>query len=113
MLLVPGYTERGTHHVGIVFAAGAVVVAHFHRRREATVHRPVQRSGKRLGLVTGLVTEQGAVIHPWWINDLARIQDPLRVEQLFHRGKVLRHPLTEHRFMELGAHQAIAVLAGM
>ena len=65
------------------------------------------------GAIAGRVAEQRAVVHARRADDLAGIEHAVRVERLLDLLESAHQPVAEHRLVELGAHQAVAVLAGM
>jgi hypothetical protein len=60
-----------------------------------------------------VVAEQGAVIHPRWADDSPRIEEARGVEAVLHRLEGGNDPVAEHHPVELGADDAVAMLAGM
>ncbi len=63
--------------------------------------------------VVGVIAHQVAVIEFRRFHDLAGIEEPFRIEPRFHLAEGAVEPLAEHRLMELRAHDAVAVLAGV
>ena len=113
VLLVHRHPVRRTHHAGIRLPAGAVVVAHLDRTVEAAPLRPVEPGLDRQRRIARLVAEQLAVVHALGADDLARVEQAAGVEgvlDLLERGG---EPRAEHRLVELAAHDAVAVLAGV
>ena len=117
ILLVARRAVGRAHHAALELAAGAVVVAHLDRALKAAagagISRPVEFCLELGDAIVGLEAEQRAIVHPGRIDDLAGIEHAIGIEALLHLPEVGDEALAEHRFVEFGAHQAIAVLAGM
>ncbi len=115
--LVAGDAIGRAHHAAGELAAGAVVVAHLDRALEtaagARIGGPVERRGHRLAVIAGAVAEQAAVVELGRAHDLAGIEQAVRIEAVLHLLEGAHEPRAEHRRVELRAHDAVAVLAGM
>ena len=121
--LVAGNAVGGAHHAGVEFAAGAVVVAHLDRGEQAgarpagsrlRVVRPIKRGGEaRVGGVGRAVAEQHAVVHAGRADDAAGVERAGGVERILHRLERADDAGAEHAFVELGADNAVAVLAAV
>ena len=109
----PVARNDGHMTAGVARAAGAVVVAHLDRAGEPAPFRPVERGGERQRPVVGLEAEQAAVVHLRGPDDLAGVEQALRVEGVLDLLEGADHAPAEHRLVELGAHQPVAVLARM
>ena len=105
------------HHAALELAAGAVVVAHLDRALETAagtrIGRPVQHGFQRVDAIFRPIAKQRPVVHFGRIDDLAGIEDVVRVEALLDLPEVGNDARAEHRFMEFGADQAVAMLAGV
>ncbi len=105
------------HHAALDLAAGAVVVAHLDRALESAAGAgpggPVELGLHLLAAILGPITEVRAVIELRRAHDLAGVEDALRVEGVLHLLEGLHQLLAEHELVEFGAHDAVAVLAGM
>ncbi len=120
--LVARHAVRRAHRARIELAAMAVVVAHLHRGGEAAaavlgadfVLGPVEPRGERRRAVVGLETEQrlrssifvAATILPGFI-------EPLRIERALDLGERSSQARAVDRLDPLGAHEPVAVLAGI
>ena len=98
-------------------AAFAVVVAHLHRALETAarprIGGPVERGCHVGDPVVGLVAEERAVVHAGGAHDLAGVHEPLGIEAVLHLLEQAHGLGAVHLLVELGAHQAVAVLARM
>ena len=59
------------------------------------------------------VAEESPVVHLRRVDDLAGVEQALRIEQALHLAESVDQPLAEHRLVEFGADDAVAMLAGM
>ena len=105
------------HRAAGQFAAGAVVVAHLDGALETAAgagkRRPVEMRLDLFAVITGLVTEQTAVIELRRPHHLAGIVQALRIEAVLDVLEGTRQPRAEHRLVEFRTHQTVAVFAGM
>ena len=121
MLLVARHAVGRAHGAGIELAAVAVVVAHLDGRRETAaavlgadlVLRPVEPRVQGGRLVVGFEPEQAAVVHLRRGDDLAGIHEALRIERLLDLAEGARQPRAVHGLDPFGAHETVAVLAGV
>ncbi len=115
VLLVAGGAVGGAHHAPRQLAAGAVIVAHLDRAGEplgpAGEGRPVERRLERLDRIIRLVPEQAAVVEAGRVDDLAGVQHAGGIETRLHLAEGAHQPLAVHGGVELGADDAVAVLA--
>ena len=77
------------------------------------VLRPVEPRLQGGRPVVGLEAEQAAVVHLRRGDDLAGVHEPLRIERLLDLGERARQPRAVHGLDPLGAHETVAVLAGV
>ncbi len=95
-------------------AAGAVVVAHLDGAAEPAPVGPVERRPRRFrDAVAGREAHQRAIVHAIGPHDLARIQLRPGVEGVLDLLEGGDQALAEHLRMQIGARDAVAVLAGM
>src|SRR5262249_19528911 len=90
-------------------ATGAVTVAQFDGSHQAALSRVIEERC-RFGGMVGRGGTQG-FRHRGCINDLARIQYPLRVENVLDVTESLIDDRPEQPLVPLAAHHAVAVLA--
>ena len=79
----------------------------------AGIGRPVELRGHLLGAVIRAVAEIRAVVELRRAHDLAGIVEAVRIEAVLHLLEGAHEPLAEHELVELRAHDAVAVLAGV
>ena len=117
VLLVAGGAIGRAHHAAFELAAGAVVVAHLDRALEAAagagIGRPVERGLQLRDAIVRRIAKQRAIVHLGRIDDLAGIEHIARIEALLDLAEIGDDARAEHRLVEFGAHQAVAMLAGM
>src|SRR6516162_11374912 len=113
MLLVAGGTERGAHDAGVARAAGAIVVAHLRRCREAPPFGPIQCRLDRQLAIIGLEAEEAAIVHLRRPDNLAGVEEALWVESVLDLLEGADHARAEHCLVKLGADETVAVLARM
>jgi len=115
--LVARHPIRWAHGAARQFPAGAVVVAHLDRALEpiagAGIGRPVEMGRDGFAVIAGRVAQQAAVVEFRRAHHLAGIVQALRIEAVLDLLERTREARAEHRLVELGAHQPVAMLAGM
>ncbi len=84
ILLVAGCAVGRAHHAALEFSAGAVVVAHLDRALKAAagagIGRPVERGLQLAYAIVRPITKQRTIVHFWRIDDLAGIEQIVRIE---------------------------------
>jgi hypothetical protein len=80
MLFVAGDAIRRAHRARVELAAVAVVVAHLDRLVVSAPVRPVERRAGHVRGVARLEAKQRRIVHLRRIDDLARVEQSLRVE---------------------------------
>ena len=117
VLLVAGRAVGRAHHAALELPAGAVVVAHLDRALKAAagagIGRPVERGLQFADAIVRPITKQRTVVHFWRIDDLAGIEQIVRIEALLDLAEIGNDARAEHRLMEFGANQPVAMLAGV
>ena len=117
MLLVTGDAIAGAHGAAIAFAAGAVVVAHLDGALEpagsARVLGPVQLRRDGCRLIGRSVAQEAAVVEAGRPHDSAGIENACGIKPILDRLESADNASAVHRLVEFGAHQSVAVLAGM
>src|SRR5205814_6423492 len=115
VLLVAGRAIGRTHHAALELSAGAVVVAHLDRALKAAagagIGRPVEHGLQSGDAIVRPITKQRTIVHFWRIDDLAWIEQIVRIEALLDLPEISNDAGAEHRFVEFGANQPVAMLA--
>jgi hypothetical protein len=105
------------HRAGVELPAGAVVVAHLDGTEQAALRagprRPVERRRHVERRIVWRVTKQRAVVEVGRADDAAGVEQARGVERVLHRLEGPREAGAEHRFVELAAGDAVAVLAAV
>ena len=106
-----------THHAALEFAAGAIVVAHLDRALKAAagsgISRPVEHGLQPGDAIAGRKAKQRTIVHFGRIDDLAGIEQIVRIEAPLDLAEIGDDALPEHRLVKFRAHDAVAVFAGM
>ena len=113
MLLVGCDAVGRAHHAGLRLSASAIVVAHLGGAEEPAPIGPIQPCVQRQRRIARLEAEQAAVVHPGRIDDLAGIERAFGIEGFFDLPERANQLRSEHALVKLGAHQPVAMLAGM
>ena len=117
ILLVAGRAIGRAHHAALELPAGAVVVAHLDRALKAAagagIGRPVERGLQLADAIVRRIAKQRTVVHFGRIDDLAGIEQIVRIEALLDLAEIGNDARAEHRLVKFGAHQPVAMLAGM
>ena len=99
------------HHPRVRLSTGAVVVAELDGPVESAAGRPVHRQRQPPGPIAGTVAKERSVVHAPGRRDLPRVHHARRVEGPLDVLERRRQPLAQHGLDELGAQDAVAVLA--
>ncbi|KNX42615.1 hypothetical protein ROTO_09170 [Roseovarius tolerans] len=115
--LIAGHAVAGTHRAARQLAAGAVVVAHLDRALKATALAgpggPVVPRLEIGEIIARRIAHQAAVIHFRRMHDLAGIEAGVGIERRLDLFEGAQDARAEHRAVKLGAHDTVAMLAGM
>ena len=111
MLFISCRAIRGTHYRCVDFSTCAIVVAHFDCARKSAPGGPVQLGVNVSGRVSGLISKQGSVIHLWWLDDLAWVEETSRIKSLFHLVEDAHHGLAEHGFVKFRSNKSVTVFS--
>ena len=113
VLLVSRGPVGRTHHGRVTLSTGPVVVAHLDRTGESTPVRPVEAGRLIRSGIVRLVTEQTAVVHPGWLNNLAGIEQPFGINSAFDVAEDIEHAIPEHDRMKFRSDDTVSVFTGM